>query len=171
MGYSAINWLPYLKPTSDKRTVYAVHQYDPFIYTHQTGQLKIKYPGVFDADWDGEKDQVNKEWIDDLLGIIDSYIEKYEVPVTITEFGLMRWEPGASRFIDDQMSLLEYRGINHALWSWDPSWEPLTEEVAAFNFRHGPDKRNHSDVANSELISVIKKYWGKNTVRPSRYLK
>ena len=36
------------------------------------------------------------------------------------------------------MALLEKQGINHALWVWDPSWEPWTEEVDAFTlaFEH-----------------------------------
>ncbi len=52
-------------------------------------------------DWDGRKDEFDKEWIDDLLGIIDEYVEENSVTVAITEFGLMRWEPGADRFMDD----------------------------------------------------------------------
>jgi len=28
----------------------------------------------------------------------------------------MRWEPGADLFMDDQMDLIEQRGMNHALW-------------------------------------------------------
>jgi hypothetical protein len=170
MGYSAIDWLPYLEPTDDARTVYAVHQYAPVCYTHQWKRLKIGYPGVHDVDWDGRKDEFDKEWIDDLLGIIDEYVEGNSVPVAITEFGLIRWEPGADRFMDDQMALLEKQGINHALWVWDPSWEPWTEEVDAFNFRHGPDKRNHREVASSDLISIIRKYWERNTLRPSSFL-
>jgi hypothetical protein len=171
MGYSSAHWLPYLKPISDKRIVYAVHQYAPYIYTHQEGHLKIRYPGVFDTDWDDKEDQVNKEWIDDLFRIIDGYVDKFRVPVAVTEFGLMRWQPGADLFMDDQMDLLEHRGINYALWAWESSWEPLVEEVNAFNFRLGPDKRNYRDVADSELISVIRKYWGKNTIRPSSYMR
>ena len=87
--------------------------------------------------------------------------------MAVNEFGLMRWEPGADDFMDDQMDLFEQRGMNHALWMWDPSWEPLVEEVNAFNFRLGPKPNNHADVASSPLIEVILKYWGRNTVRPS----
>ncbi len=35
MGYSAVAWLPYLEPCDDPRTVYCIHQYAPFRYTHQ----------------------------------------------------------------------------------------------------------------------------------------
>lgn len=69
--------------------------------------------------------------------------------------------------MDDQMDLFEQRGMNHALWVWDPSWEPWVEEVDAFNFRHGPDPSNHADVESSDLMDVIVNHWGRNTIRPS----
>ena len=83
----------------------------------------------------------------------------------MNEFGLMRWEPGAHTFMDDQMDLLEQRGINHALWLWESSWPPIQKEIDAFNFRHGPDPDNHTDV-ESDLLDVIVEHWGCNTVRP-----
>ena len=155
MAYSSIEWLPYLTPTGDSRTVYTVHQYDPFVYTHQGPPLTNSYP-------DGS---FNKTWLDDLLSAIDTFTTTYNVPVAVNEFGLMRWEPGAHTFMDDQMDLLEQRGINHALWLWESSWHPIQDEIDAFNFRHGPDPDNHTDV-ESDLLDVIVEHWGCNTVRP-----
>ncbi len=43
----------------------------------------------------------------------------------------------------------------------------VSTDVHAFNFRLGPDPNNRTDVASSSLIKVIKKYWGRNTIRPS----
>jgi hypothetical protein len=68
------------------------------------------------------------------------------------------------------MDMLERRGINHALWMWDPGWEPWAEEIDAFNFRHGPDPGSHIEVESSALEDVITAYWGRNTVRPSSVL-
>ncbi|NOZ61388.1 MAG: glycoside hydrolase family 5 protein, partial [Calditrichaeota bacterium] len=59
MGYSAMDWLPYIVPSSDERTIYTVHQYDPFVYTHQEPPLNKTYPGFFDTDWDGTKENFN----------------------------------------------------------------------------------------------------------------
>jgi len=69
--------------------------------------------------------------------------------------------------MDDQIHLFEQQGMNHALWLWDPAWEPWMEKVNDFNFRQGPDPHNNTDVASSDLIEVILKYWGYNTIRPS----
>jgi len=55
---------------------------------------------------------------------------------------------------------------SHRVWCWDSSWEPWVEEVNAFNFRLGPEPNHHADVASSDLIEVIVKYWGRNTIRP-----
>ena len=102
-----------------------------------------------------------------LLEVVDDFAETHGAVVAVNEFGPMRWQPGAADFMRDQMELFEERGMNYALWVWEPAWEPWTEEVTAFNFRHGPDPDNHTDVASSELIDVITEYWGRNTVRPS----
>lgn len=170
LGYSSVAWLPYLQPTGDPRTVYTVHQYEPFVYTHQEPPLTNTYPGVFDADWDGEDDNVNRAWLDNLLSTIDTFTATHGVPVAVNEFGVVRWEPGADDFMDDQMDLFEQRGMNQALWVWETSWALYAEEVDAFNFRHGPDPSNHTDVESSDLMDVIVEHWGRNTIRPSSVL-
>ncbi len=168
MGYSGVAWLPYLQPTGDPRTVYVAHQYAPHQYTHQWWQdLEFEYPDEFDTDWDGEDDQFDRTWLDDLLSMVDDFAATHGVPVAVNEFGVVRWVGGAAEFMDDQMDLFERRGLNHALWVWDPSWGSWTEEVNGFNFRHGPDPHNHTDVAANDLMDVILKYWGRNTIRPS----
>jgi len=172
MGYSAAAWLPYLEPTADPRTVYTVHQYAPHGYTHQEpglfGSLEFAYPGEMDLDWDGEDEPFNRVWLEDLLSPVDVFAATHNAPLAVNEFGLMRWQPGAAAFMRDQMELFEERGLNYALWAWDPLWEPWTEEVNAFNFRHGPDPNHHADVESSDLIDVIVGYWGRNKVRPFR---
>jgi len=65
---------------------------------------------------------------------------------------------------NDRVTILKNVHIPDKMALW-------TEEVDAFNFRHGPDKRNHRDVTSSDLISIIRKYWERNTLRPSSFLK
>jgi hypothetical protein len=172
MAYSALGWLPYIQPSADERTVYMVHQYAPHRYTHQQAdELVFTYPGVFDTDWDGTDDLFNRAWLENLLSAVDTFAAAHDLPVSVNEFGIVRWVPGAAAFMDDQMDLFEQHGMNHALWVWDPAWEPFAEEGHdAFNFRFGPDPGNHLDVPSSELLSVISGYWGRNTIRPSSIL-
>jgi hypothetical protein len=166
MAYSAVGWLPYLQPTSDTRTVYTVHQYEPMQYTHQRPPLDLAYPGVFDIDSDGGDDQFNRGWLESLLSAVSAFEAAHGVPLAVNEFGLMRWEPGAAEFVDDEMDLFEGLGMNHALWQWQGAWEQRAEDDE-FNFRHGPDPENHGDVPSSVLIDAICEHWEQNVVRPS----
>ena len=168
LSYSAVEWLPYLEPTGDPRTVYTAHQYAPFVYTHQeSDEIEYTYPGEFDTDWDGIDDDFDQAWIDDLLTTMDTFAATHNVPVAVNEFGVVRWVPGAAEFMDDQMDLFEQRGMNYALWLWEVSWRPYAREVDAFNFRHGPNPGRHRDVVSSDLMDVISEHWGRNTARPS----
>ncbi len=170
MSYSAAEWLPYVRLVDDERTVYTLHQYEPYVYTHQEpDDLSRTYPGTFDP-WGGDEPQrIDVHYMEGLLLGVDDFVEENGVAVAANEIGVMRWEPGAERFLDDEIGLLEQRGINWALWIWDPSYEPLTEEVNAFNFRFGPDPESLTDETNA-LLDVIRGYWERNTLRPSSFV-
>ncbi|MGD2253740.1 MAG: cellulase family glycosylhydrolase [Anaerolineales bacterium] len=170
MSYSAVEWLPYLEVTQDPRTVYTAHQYAPHQYTHQEwGRRMLTYPGEFDTDWDGVPDAFGRSMLEDLLSTLDDFTSDHGVPLAVNEFGVVRWVPGAVEYLDDLISLLEDRGINHALWAWEVSWEPYAEEVDAFNFRFGTDPDNREDVIPNELLDIITSYWSRNQVRPSTF--
>jgi hypothetical protein len=143
------------------------HQYAPHFYTHQDVGGDLAYPGYMDADYDGVDEYVDKNWLDDLLGRADEFKTANNVPVGCNEYGVVRWVPGGAAFMRDLMDLFEQRGINYALWEWACSHEPYTSEVNAFNFRFGPDPGNSIDVDSSELITVIRSHWSRNTYRPS----
>lgn len=167
MNYSELEWLPYLEVTGDPRIVCIIHQWEPYFYTHQQSPLISSYPGMVDLDWDGMDEIFNRDWLENYLEGIDEFAREYGVPVAANEFGVMRWEPGAAEFIDDELDLFERWGMNHGIWAWEGSWDPYVRVVDAFNFRHGPDPNNHTDVTSSVLIEVIKKYWARNTMRPA----
>ena len=168
MGWGAVLWLPYLEPVNDSRTVYMVHQYEPQeSYTHQDPSGKNTYPGVFDLDWDDVPDEFNRDWLDQLLTTADDFERKYSVPVAVNEFGLVRWVPDDAAYMRDLMGLFEERGMNHALWAFNPAWSPHAAENDAFDFLHGPDPDNHTNVVTSDLIEVIRANWTLNTLRPS----
>ena len=172
MGWSSVSWLPYLEPTGDPRTVYMVHQYEPQTqYTHQEIHYpKHGYPDQFDLDWDGKKDDFNKEWLDNYLGIIDQFQEKWQVAMAVNEFGIVRWIPGGEAFLDDQLALFEARGLNHAIWMWDPDWQPWTEEVNAMNYRFGQDPKSLVDTLPNPLMDLLVEYWSRNEISPSDFI-
>jgi hypothetical protein len=175
MSWSQVRWLPYLKPTGDSRTVYTIHQYEPQTqYTHQianeSGTFSNEYPGKFDTNWDGTSEDFNKVWIDNLLGTVDAFKIRYNVPVAATEYGAVRWEPGVDRFLDDEMARFEESGMNYAVWSWQPASKEYNEVHNEFNFRFGIDPANITEGA-SKMYDTLKKYWAKNTIKPSSFIR
>ena len=166
MGYGAVDWLLFMTIVDDPHTIYAVHQYDPYVYTHQEPPLLLEYPGFFDADEDGEPEFVDRGWLDGLLETVDLFQRDHGVVVAVNEMGISRWEPGAARFISDEISLLEARGLAWAVWAWEPSYPPWAGDVTQFNFRLGPDPSNTEDVPGNELLEALVAGWASNTKRP-----
>lgn len=166
-GFSAIEWLPYLIPVDQARIVYIAHQYHPYEqYTNQEPGLGNEYPGYYDIDYDGVRDDFNRAWLDEMLSTLDAYSAEHGVPVGVDEFGVVRYAPNAADYMNDIMGLFEQRGINYSLWEWSTSWEAFVEEVNHFNFRYGTDIDSQRDTPN-DLQDVIVSYWGLNAVRPS----
>ena len=81
-------------------------------------------------------------------------------------FGGTRYNPDLAQFMDDQMSLFEERGLNYAFWEWPSTWRPFVSNNNDFNFLFGPDPEYNQQVETSELIEVVRNYWGLNSVRP-----
>jgi hypothetical protein len=91
-------------------------------------------------------------------------------PQAVNEFGVVRWAPNAADFMRDQIAYFERRGMNHAIWVWEPSWEPWRSVGdKAMNYLLGPDPNNFEEVEN-DLLRVILDSWAHNIVRPSQYL-
>jgi hypothetical protein len=174
MSWSMVDWLPYLKPIGDPRTVYTFHQYAPQDYTHQypdeQGNLVNTYPGEMDLDWDGTMDSLDRDWLAGLLSAVDEFRSAHDAPVAVNEYGLMRFEPGAAEYMSDLMGLFEGLGINHAFWSWTPAETMRYGIMQEFEFRLGPDMNNLTEQVPSDLMDVIVSNWEQNTLRPSRVM-
>lgn len=172
MSWSQVDWLPYLEPTDDPRTVYTFHQYAPQDYTHQypdeQGDLPITYPGKLDLDGDGEIDSLDRDWLESLLSPVTEFQSTHGMPVAVNEYGVMRFEPGAAEYLNDLMALLEDLGINHALWAWTSAHVLRYGDMQEFEYRLGPDMDNLTEEVPSELMEVIVRNWEQNTVRPSQ---
>jgi hypothetical protein len=168
-GFSSPEWLPAIVPTSDPRTVYTIHQYEPHLYTHQDVNDNRPYPGNWDVDYDNEPDPFNAAWLDARLAIADTFTAQHGVPVAANEYGLRRWAPGAVEYLTDQLQLFEQHGLNHAIWSWNPSYELWNVHIDDFDYRHGPDPHHHTDLADNPLIQALTQNWALNTIRPSNW--
>ncbi len=166
MGWGSVPWLPYLEPVDAERIVYAAHQYGPFLYTHQQPDEDKPYPGEFDINWDGLPDQFDRAWLEAYLAPLEEYRQQTGAPVTVNEFGVVRWAPGAADFLRDEIAWFEAHGLNHAIWVWEPTYEPwYTLGDRAMYYPFGPDPANFTEV-ESDLWQVIRDSWARNTIRP-----
>jgi len=166
MGWSGIGWLPYLVPTDDPAIVYTVHQYEPFAYTHQDPPLSIAYPGTADLGPGNGQETFDRSWLESLLSTVAAYKDHHDVVVAANEFGVQRYEPGAAEFIRDETDLFDQQGTANAVWQWEPAFM-AEHEYDSFDFKHGPDPANHTNVAASALMNTLRTYWSRNTARPS----
>ena len=74
---------------------------------------------------------------------------------------------GAADFLRDEIAWFEAHGLNHALWVWEPTYEPwYTWGDRAMYYPFGSDPANFTEVEN-DLWRVIREAWARNTIRPS----
>ena len=166
-GHSAIDFLPYTADSGDPDSVYVFHQYEPWRYTAQAIDRPRRYPGRFDVDWDDRPDPVDRALIERLYRPVDAFRETRGAAVAATEFGLVRWAPGAEAFLRDQMEVMEARGINHLFYFWDPSFPSYRDQLNPYNFRFGPDPDQRTPSADNPLLATAKAFWARNLLRPS----
>lgn len=165
MGWGSVPWLPYLQPVQAERIVYAVHQYGPYLYTHQQPDENKPYPGEFDVNWDEIPDRFDRNWLAAYLAPLEEFHQRTGAPIVVNEFGVVRWAPGAAEFLGDEIAWFEAHGINHALWVWEPTYEPwYTWGDRAMYYPFGPDPNNLEEVEN-DLWQVIQNAWAANKIR------
>jgi hypothetical protein len=160
MSWSSAYWLNSLTSNGDTKTVYMVHLYEPHTYTHQS--LPITSTSLTYGTTTGSFTRT------DLLtqfAYISSFKNSRQVPVGVNEFGVKRYETGASQYLNDEMEIMESNGLNYSIWEWASSYSGINWDD--FNYRRGTDPNNHADVTPNELTTVIESYFQKNTVRPS----
>jgi hypothetical protein len=158
-GYSSLEWMPWLRTNGAPRVVYTAHQYAPHVYTHQEAAgPAFSYPGVFDADEDGDQDFVTRDWLAAQMKVATDFRTLYRVPVAVTELGCVRWAPNASQFLHDSLSLLESAKVGYALWLWHPAWAPMADEDD-FDFLHGTNPSSHSDLPGNLLMQTVGRHW------------
>ncbi len=126
-----------LTPLEDRRVIYSIHYYSPGMFTHQgvSGfygantkeeakkligkEYPADYPEVY---WDNveKKNKYrpthwNKEKHKEILQPVIDFQKKYNVPIYVGEFSVIRWAPtdSAKRWLIDVIDLFEQNN-----WSW-----------------------------------------------------
>ena len=110
---------------------------------------------------------MDRALIERLYRPVDAFRETRGAAVAATEFGLVRWAPGADVFLRDHMETMEARGINHLFYFWDPSFAAYRNQLNPYNFRFGPDPDNRVPTSENPLLDAAKEVWSRNRLRPS----
>lgn len=161
LSWGSAEWFTVLQPTGDPRTVYSLHAYDPDVYTHQDmGESNIQYPDVVD-DY-GETITFDRSWLDENYRPVREFAQQHKVPIYVGEFGALRWTPGATSFLFDQMDLFEQYDWNYAVYVWRGD-EP---DFDGFNLEYGSDQSNHAPLPDNPLLRIFRDRWALNVNFP-----
>ena len=156
--------IEHLKPLPDKRIIYTFHWYSPGSFTHQGVYVKADtdltvanqsinnhYPGENDSNggmayWDKAKLQSH-------LQPIVAFEKKWNVPIFIGEFSVVRWAPvpDGANWLNDSIDLFEQNNWSwtyHAFREW-PGW--------SLEHPSGPESFWYPGVDNKVLMTKAEK--------------
>ena len=137
------------RPINLPNIIYSPHFYEPGEYTHQgiRGRAMVgPYPDP-SKGW-------NREWLRLMAEPTRQFQLKYNVPIYVGEFGVIRWAPGGAQWLDDWISIFEEYG-------WDWSYHAY-REWSGWSVEHSDDKTIEQPVGDTARGQVIRKYFRRN---------
>ena len=154
------NGFEYLKPLDDPKTVYSFHFYFPHNYTHQgvrDNQKIMTYPGKmrqFNNSpllyWD--RSQLTKS-----IKSVKNFQNQYGTRIFVGEFSAIRWAPGASKWLEDAISIFEEFGWDwsyHSYGGWN-GWNPTF-------LPDDPKSKRIDGGKTSDQLKILMNAWNKN---------
>lgn len=117
-------------PVDDTNVMYTFHFYQPMAFTHQGASWvpmplprTATYPGRF-RDWDGQERTFDRAYIAGMLGRARGIMERYDAPMYLGEFGVIRGAFGdpqrnATGWVADVIDVALEAGIGVAYHSYD----------------------------------------------------
>ncbi len=126
-GWSNPSEFRWLAPVDIPNVIYQVHMYQPGEYTHQgvhnswgetAASRQVDYPGVIHGK------PFDKDYLRDALQPVRQFQLDTNAHIYVGEFSVVRWAPGASRYLDDLISIFEEYGWDwtyHSFREW-PGW-------------------------------------------------
>ena len=152
MNYGDVGWLMQMPLMPDEKTVYVIHQYEPFLFTHQAPPFANTYPGFFDGNWDDLPETIDKTWLKSLITPARDFRVKNNVPVVVLEYGAKHRVPNASGYLKDELGIFESLELSHAIWLWETDYRGVDW-----------DDFSVSAAADPAYIQALKTNWSKNS--------
>lgn len=143
--------LQVFQPLAFDNIIYSVHFYAPSIFTHQGihgRQDGISYPGMIAGkNWD--KEELRKR----LKPALD-FQRKYNVPIYIGEFSVVRWADGAAQWLDEVIDIFEEYG-------WDWTYHAF-REFHGWSVEYSSDRNVKGETGDSDRKKILLKYMQRN---------
>ncbi|MDR2633980.1 MAG: glycoside hydrolase family 5 protein [Treponema sp.] len=119
---------------SDDTILYSVHMYEPYAFTSngnfRNGAL-YTYPGAI--PFGNELVVWNKETMLTYFEPFEDWIRRHSIPlnrIVVSEFGCMRRNPGAERYLSDMVSILEDKKYHWAFYAFrEDDWDGYDYEI------------------------------------------
>ncbi|NES20651.1 MAG: cellulase family glycosylhydrolase [Symploca sp. SIO3E6] len=153
--------MAYLQPIPDPAIAYSFHIYAPRIFTNRAqNRGMFCYPGMMPfhrvkryADceyWDRNR-------LAELLSPVADWQQKHGIPssqILVGEFGLHREARGATRYLQDLISIFNEHG-----WSWT-AYAFREEAWDAMDYELGDDFSNMLNRSSNPLFEVLSQHFG-----------
>jgi hypothetical protein len=119
---------------SDDKVLYSVHMYEPYEFTSNgnfRNGAKYSYPGNIPFGngivlW-------NRDTILKYFEPFENWIKKHDIPlkrIVVSEFGCMRRNPGAEKYLEDIISILENVNYHWAFYAFrEDGWDGYDYEI------------------------------------------
>jgi len=114
------------------------------------------------VDYFSETIIFDSNWLQENYRPACEFAQQHDVPVYISEFGVVRWISGASDFLRDQTELFEQFGWNYPVYVWSGD----EQYFDGFNLEYGPDPSSHSPLVPNALLDVFTDRWTQNVDFP-----
>lgn len=142
-GYAHLSGAADWRMPDTTNTVLAVHDYEPFAYTHGAAMSA----GSFLPEQARISGPRADRW---MLG----------------EFGVRRWAHNAEQFLRYRMESLEYQGANSALFHWETGWEPYDSQENAWIPHYGQSEDAQRRIVEAPILDVLREFWSRNRMLP-----
>ena len=146
-GYANTAFEPLLDLNAAPGQVLCVHDYTPRAYTHQDRGAQIAFARGEAAFEPPSFDR----W---MMG----------------ETGLVRWAPGATRWLRERVRSLERAGAGWAWFRWDTGWRVYEARENSMNPLYGSDPDAVEPDPDSALLAALQSAWRRNAAAPQSRL-
>ena len=153
-----------LTPVKDPKAIYSFHFYYPHSYTHQ-GLYTYKgtefegkpYPGRLKMFESSAPAYWNKAALEDSMKGAIEFQKKHGVKIFVGEFSVIRWAPGAARWLSDVIEIFEKHHFSwtyHCYGYWN-GWNPTFSADA-------PESAVADGGVETDRMKLLTKAWTKN---------